>query len=108
MPAWMQIEAAFFGISVGILLFAMVWLIVSDGYFRKAIYDVAPESDPCPAPVGDVEDFPGGIEEASAPPTRFITVLIGAFIVWSIGYVGWYLFAPGSPHQSIFAKILGQ
>jgi len=87
MPASEQLEAALGALGVGAAMILVVYLVVTNAWFRKATNDRAPEQDPLPAPVEPIHDYPDGLAEAHGPVPFLLKLIIAAFVVWTIGYV---------------------
>jgi hypothetical protein len=91
MPIDWQIARALWGLGLLTVFFVMIYVIFRDGWFRGAIGDRTPETDVEPKPQGEITEFPESLEEASAPSTVFMRLLIISYIIWAIGYVALFL-----------------
>ena len=87
MPVSEQLEAALGALGVGAAMILVVYLVVSNAWFRKATHDRVPDRDPLPAPVEPVHDYPEGLAEAHGPVPLILKLIIIAFVLWAIGYV---------------------
>jgi hypothetical protein len=87
MPMSEQLEAALGALGVGAAMILVVYLVVSNAWFRKASNDRMPDRDPLPTPVEPVHDYPEGLAEAHGPVPLLIKLMIVGFILWAIGYV---------------------
>jgi len=90
MPYQEQLEAALGGIGVGIAMIAVIYIVVSSSWFKKAGNDRVPETDPAPAPFEPVHEYPEGLAEAHGPIPLIVKVIIVSFVIWMIGYVAVY------------------
>jgi len=87
MPVSEQWEAALGALGVGAAMILVIYLVVSNAWFRKAGNDRVPESDPLPTPVEPVHDYPEGLAEAHGPVPFVIKLIVVAFVLWAIGYI---------------------
>lgn len=93
MPLPQQVEAALWGIGLGGGLILIVYLIVSNAWFRSATGDRIPETDTRPTPIGMVDEYPEGLAEAHGRPTLFFKGLAVVYTIWMVGYVTYWLIA---------------
>jgi hypothetical protein len=91
MPATQQLYSALWALGIGAVFALAIWLIVSNAWYRHATENRIPDTDVKPTPIGMVEEYPEGLAEAHGGPTLFLKVLIGAFVVWTVGYVAFFL-----------------
>jgi hypothetical protein len=87
MPVHQQLVGALWGVGLGLGLLVVIWLVVSNAWFRPATDDHMPETDAKPDPVGLVDDYPEQLREAHGKPTLFLKLWIVAFVLWAAGYV---------------------
>lgn len=87
MPVNEQLEAALGALGVGAAMILVVYLVVSNAWFRKATNDRVPERDPLPASIEPVHDYPEGLSEAHGPVPFLIKLITVAFVLWAVGYV---------------------
>ena len=87
MPATQQLYSALWGLGIGAVFIVVIWLVVSNAWYRQATGNRIPDTDVKPTPIGMVEEYPEGLAEAHGGPTLFLKLLIVAFVVWTIGYV---------------------
>jgi hypothetical protein len=87
MPVYQQLVGALWGVGLGVGLLVVIWLVVSNAWFRPATDDHMPETDVKPDPVGLVDDYPEQLREAHGKPTLFLKLWIVAFVLWAVGYV---------------------
>jgi hypothetical protein len=90
MPYQEQLEAALGGIGVGLAIIVVIYLVVSGSWFRSATGDRVPESDPKPAPVEPVHEYPEGLAEAHGPLPAIVKFIIAAWVLWAVGYTAVY------------------
>lgn len=86
MPVTEQVQAALWALGVGAAFVAVIWMVVSNAWYRKATEDRIPATDVKPTPIGMVEEYPEGLAEAHGRPTLLMKLLILGFVVWTIGY----------------------
>ncbi len=91
MPVHQQLVGALWGVGLGLGLLVVIWLVVSNAWYRAATGDQVPEGDVPPDPVGAVDEYPEELREAHGPPTLFLKLAIVAFVAWMIGYVVLFL-----------------
>lgn len=91
MPAHQQLVAALWGVGLGVGLVVIIWLVVSNAWFRSATGDQVPEGYVTPDPVGMVDEYPEELKEAHGKPTLFLKLWILVFVLWAIGYVAFVL-----------------
>lgn len=91
MPVHQQLVGALWGVGLGIGLVVVIWLVVSNAWFRAATDDRMPETDVKPDPVGPVDDYPQELREAHGKPTLFLKLWMLAFVLWAVGYVAMFL-----------------
>ncbi|MHB9150755.1 MAG: hypothetical protein ACYC33_11905 [Thermoleophilia bacterium] len=87
MPVHQQLMGTLWGVGLGLGLIVVIWLVVSNAWFRAATGDEVPEGDVTPDPVGMVDEYPEELKEAHGKPTLFLKLWIVAFVLWAIGYV---------------------
>lgn len=87
MPVQEQLEAALGALGVGAATILAIYLVVSNAWFRKATNDRVPDTDPLPASVEPVHDYPEGLSEAHGPVPLALKLMTAAFVLWAIGYV---------------------
>lgn len=87
MPAYQQISAVVWGISVGIAMIVVVMSVIRGGWFRKPGGMTLLESDMFPEPTQPVHDYPDDISEAHGRVPLIVRVVIVSFLVWTVIYV---------------------
>lgn len=87
MPLSDQWAAAIWGVGLGGLLIAAVWLVVSNAWFRKALADRIPSADVRPDPIGTVDEYPDGLGEAHGRVTLFLKAYVVLFVIFAVVYV---------------------
>jgi hypothetical protein len=87
MPVHQQLAAALWGVGLGVGLVVLIYLVVSNAWFRAATDDEIPEFDVKPDPVGPVIDYPEELAEAHGGTTLFLKLWIAAFVAWAVRYV---------------------
>jgi hypothetical protein len=87
MPVHQQLVGALWGLGLGVALVVVIWLVVSNAWFRSATNDRVPDTDVKPDPIGPVDEYPGELKEAHGKPTLFLKLWIAAFAAWAVGYV---------------------
>ncbi len=76
--------------AVGIFAFWAIgtYLVVNNVWWRKsASKEEMPLTDIQPTPIGIVDEYGEGLEEAHGDPPLALKLFIGIFIVWMIGYI---------------------
>lgn len=107
MPASQQLQAALWGVGVGIGLFLLIYFVVRSGWYRKAVNDVVPAEDLTPEAMGDVHHYPEELAEAHGPVPFVLKLLIVSYLVFLAGYVYFYFQAMSGP-LAAFDKFLTQ
>lgn len=87
MPVHQQLVGSLWGVGLGLGLVLVIWLVVSNAWFRAATGDEVPQGDVTPDPVGMVDEYPDELREAHGPLTLFLKLSVVAFVVWVVGYV---------------------
>lgn len=87
MPAYQQITAVVWGISVGAAIIVVIWAVIRGGWFRKPGELNLDNADLSPDPVQPVHEYPEGIAEAHGPFPLIVRIVIGSFLVWAVIYV---------------------
>ncbi len=95
MPANIQWWNALEAIAVFMFWAVGTWTVVTNAWWRKLNRDEIPETDIQPTPIGIVEEYPEGLEEAHGDPPLALKLFIGIFVFWMIGYVIMYFLSPG-------------
>lgn len=91
MPLTQQLAASLWGLGIGTVFAIVIWLVVSNAWYRSATGNRIPDADVKPMPIGMVEEYPDGLAEAHGGPTLFLKILIAAFVVWTVGYVAFFI-----------------
>lgn len=107
MPASQQLQAAIWGVGVGIGLFFLIYFVVRSGWFRKAGNGVVPAEDVTPDAQGPVHHYPEELAEAHGPVPLVLKILIVGYLVFLAGYVYFYFQAMNGP-LAAFDKFLTQ
>ncbi|MCL6471880.1 MAG: hypothetical protein K6T91_03625 [Firmicutes bacterium] len=96
MPASEQWWSALEAVAIFIFWAVGIYLVVNNIWWRKsASGDDLPEVDIKPAPIGIVDEYEGGLEEAHGDPPLALKLFIGLFIAWMIGYIVIYYVRQG-------------
>jgi hypothetical protein len=87
MPETWQIFRVAWALGLALAFTVMILLIFWNGRWRPPCGDHVPELDPMPEPLGQVSDFPEGLQEAHGGVTSWVKLFAIAWAVWMIGYV---------------------
>lgn len=93
MPSDVQVYNSLWGCGTGLFMLAVVWLLISNAWWRKALGDQLPPTDDDlkPPPTGDVHEFGPGLAEAHGRVTVFLKLLIVGYVLWTVGYVALHI-----------------
>jgi hypothetical protein len=99
----MQANAVWWGLGVGLAFFAVLYVAVLSGWFRKATYDVVPAEDITPEPTEPLHHYPEGLAEAHGKVPVVLKLVIASFIVFLVVYVALYINAMNGPLRAFDA-----
>ena len=87
MPVSQQVWAVVWGLGLGLVFLAVIWVAVRSGWFRRATDGHIPEQDVSPEPVCPVHEYPDGLAEGHGNVPLLLKVVIAGYVVFLVGYI---------------------
>ncbi len=97
MPYAYQYSAVWWALGTGVAFFAIFYIAVRSGWFRKATGDQVPTADTLPEPTDPVHHYPEDLAEAHGKVPVLLKVVIGSYLLFVVWYVYQFMTAMNGP-----------
>lgn len=87
MPVEQQIAGVLWGVGIGLVLLAVVYVTIRGAWTRQPGLDPLSELDASLTPVEPVHEYFGGVAEAHGPVPLIVKLVIIGVAVWTVVYV---------------------